>query len=35
MAHKSFEDPVTAAMMNEHRVATKVDREERRPPRVT
>ena len=29
MAHESFEDPVTAALMNEHLVAIKVDREER------
>ena len=29
MAHESFEDPVTAAYLNEHFVAVKVDREER------
>ena len=29
MAHESFEDPVTAALMNEHFVNIKVDREER------
>jgi uncharacterized protein len=29
MAHESFEDPATAAMMNEHFVNVKVDREER------
>ena len=29
MAHESFEDPATAALMNEHLVAIKVDREER------
>jgi uncharacterized protein len=29
MAHESFEDPGTAALMNEHVVAIKVDREER------
>ena len=29
MAHESFEDPDTAALMNEHLVAIKVDREER------
>ncbi len=29
MAHESFEDPVTAAVMNEHYVNVKVDREER------
>ena len=29
MAHESFEDPQTAAMMNENLVAIKVDREER------
>ncbi|HEY0969519.1 MAG TPA: thioredoxin domain-containing protein [Gemmatimonadales bacterium] len=29
MAHESFEDPVTAAVMNEHFVNVKVDREER------
>jgi len=29
MAHESFEDPVTAELMNEHLVAIKVDREER------
>ncbi|MFE3550338.1 thioredoxin domain-containing protein [Streptomyces kronopolitis] len=29
MAHESFEDPVTAAVLNEHFVAVKVDREER------
>ena len=29
MAHESFEDPVTAAFMNEHFVCIKVDREER------
>lgn len=29
MAHESFEDPVTAALLNEHFVAVKVDREER------
>ena len=29
MAHESFEDPETAALMNEHLVAIKVDREER------
>jgi uncharacterized protein YyaL (SSP411 family) len=29
MAHESFEDPDTAAMMNEHFVNIKVDREER------
>ena len=29
MAHESFEDEMTAAMMNEHFVAIKVDREER------
>ncbi len=29
MAHESFEDPVTAAYMNEHFVNIKVDREER------
>jgi uncharacterized protein len=29
MAHESFEDPVTAALVNEHLVAIKVDREER------
>jgi hypothetical protein len=29
MAHESFEDPVTAALLNEHAVAIKVDREER------
>jgi hypothetical protein len=29
MAHESFEDPATAAIMNEHFVCVKVDREER------
>jgi uncharacterized protein len=29
MAHESFEDPETAAQMNEHFVCVKVDREER------
>jgi len=29
MAHESFEDPETAAVLNEHVVAVKVDREER------
>jgi len=29
MAHESFEDPATAAIMNEHFVNIKVDREER------
>src|SRR6266536_3152492 len=29
MAHESFEDPGTAALMNEHFVSVKVDREER------
>jgi uncharacterized protein YyaL (SSP411 family) len=29
MAHESFEDPETAAILNEHVVAIKVDREER------
>ncbi|MHB1490415.1 MAG: thioredoxin domain-containing protein [Cellulomonas sp.] len=29
MAHESFEDPATAAVMNAHVVAVKVDREER------
>jgi len=29
MAHESFEDPQTAALVNEHVVAIKVDREER------
>jgi uncharacterized protein YyaL (SSP411 family) len=29
MAHESFEDPETAALLNEHMVAVKVDREER------
>jgi uncharacterized protein len=29
MAHESFEDPQTAALMNEHLVSIKVDREER------
>jgi uncharacterized protein YyaL (SSP411 family) len=29
MAHESFEDPDTAALMNEHFVSIKVDREER------
>ncbi|MFN8616129.1 MAG: thioredoxin domain-containing protein [Dehalococcoidia bacterium] len=29
MAHESFEDPATAALMNEHYVNIKVDREER------
>jgi uncharacterized protein len=29
MAHESFEDPETAALLNEHAVAIKVDREER------
>ena len=29
MAHESFEDPRTAALLNEHVVAIKVDREER------
>ena len=29
MAHESFEDPATAAFMNAHLVAVKVDREER------
>lgn len=29
MAHESFEDPATAAFMNEHYVCVKVDREER------
>jgi uncharacterized protein YyaL (SSP411 family) len=29
MEHESFEDPETAAIMNEHYVAVKVDREER------
>ena len=29
MAHESFEDPATAALMNEHFVSVKVDREER------
>jgi uncharacterized protein len=29
MAHESFEDPETAAYLNEHMVAIKVDREER------
>ena len=31
MAHESFEDPTTAAVMNELFVNIKVDREERRP----
>jgi uncharacterized protein len=29
MAHETFEDPATAALMNEHLVSIKVDREER------
>ncbi len=29
MAHESFEDPATAAIMNEHYVSIKVDREQR------
>ncbi len=29
MAHESFEDPATAAVMNEHFISIKVDREER------
>ncbi|WDT57278.1 thioredoxin domain-containing protein [Streptomyces sp. G7(2002)] len=29
MAHESFEDPATAALLNEHFVSVKVDREER------
>jgi uncharacterized protein len=29
MAHESFEDPAVAALMNEHFVCVKVDREER------
>ena len=29
MAHESFEDPAIAALMNEHFVNVKVDREER------
>ena len=29
MAHESFEDPETAALMNEHFISIKVDREER------
>ena len=29
MAHESFEDPATAALMNEHYIYIKVDREER------
>ena len=29
MAHESFEDPATAALMNEHYICIKVDREER------
>jgi uncharacterized protein YyaL (SSP411 family) len=29
MEHESFEDPATAALMNEHYVCIKVDREER------
>src|SRR3990172_6104614 len=29
MEHESFEDPETAALMNEHFVSIKVDREER------
>ena len=29
MEHESFEDPETAALMNEHFVPVKVDREER------
>ncbi len=29
MAHESFEDPATAALMNEHFINVKVDREER------
>lgn len=29
MAHESFEDPMTAALMNEHFINIKVDREER------
>ena len=29
MAHESFEDPDVAALLNEHFVAVKVDREER------
>ncbi len=29
MAHESFEDDATAAVMNEHFVCIKVDREER------
>jgi uncharacterized protein YyaL (SSP411 family) len=29
MAHESFEDPETAALLNQHAVAIKVDREER------
>jgi len=29
MAHESFENPATAALMNEHFVNIKVDREER------
>jgi uncharacterized protein YyaL (SSP411 family) len=29
MAHESFEDPVTAVLLNEHFVSIKVDREER------
>ncbi|MFI7097767.1 thioredoxin domain-containing protein [Streptomyces sp. NPDC050161] len=29
MAHESFDDPATAALLNEHFVAVKVDREER------
>ena len=29
MAHESFEDPATAALLNAHFVPIKVDREER------
>src|SRR5512140_809377 len=29
MAHESFEDPATAALLNDHFVCIKVDREER------
>src|ERR1044072_9413730 len=29
MAHESFEDPATAALMNENFISIKVDREER------
>ncbi len=28
MAHESFEDPIVAALMNEHFVSIKVDREQ-------